>query len=121
MDLNKDKENLNFINFKKNSNFKLNCNFFCEVRPIDYSFKVGERYQVRQDGIYRFDADLVSMNVLTLGDIINNNYHFLSEGCGKNDFIILMKEAYKKKHGWLEEDTLLHVLFFKKNIQLELF
>lgn len=112
---------VSFINFQKNWNHKLNCDYFCTIRPRTYNYTLNQKYQVRLDDRFLFDAILIDIKEMTINQLIIMNYHLLAGGKPEKDFYNFMEALYSKEKWWYEKNTTMKLLFFQKITQLNLF
>lgn len=110
-----------FINFEKNSNHKLSGEYFIMIRPQDFELNLMERYQIRVDGRYLCQADVIGDRCLTLEEVVDAGYNLLSCGKPKKEFMEDFQKRFGGKKLAFSDESIVKVYFLKKVIQLELF
>lgn len=94
---------------------------FTSIRPVSDKYNIGERYDVRINEVHYGYADLVDLKILSLNELIKNNYHLLDTGLIEKEFYEFFEKMYGKKKWWKEKETTIQLLFFKKLVQLDIF
>lgn len=104
------------IDFKENGNGKLNCEYFTMLRLYDpVKHCIGNRFEIRLNNIHKGFANIVSMNLITLGQIREYTAR-LDAGCSAEECQSRIKEAYKRKQiNWNSQAIAYCLMKYAKN------
>lgn len=99
------------INFFKNHNSKLKCEYFTTIRPLWDYYKQGEEYAIVLNKVHQFTGVIIEIRSFKL-ESVNNFVAMLDAAQTPHQFKETMRRMYPKKD--LDKEPLLLLLI--KNI-----
>lgn len=103
------------INFSKNWNNKLDCEFFTTVRPVEgkSEYTPGETVEICIDHKL-FSKAVVWVDYITRIKNVNTIVSHIDAGLSPEKFYELIKEIYGNESFWKDKDTYVHMLLLKR-------